>query len=835
MRKKNRRKAAEVQGEQGERRWFRGPLRILVGVLLFLTVVALVLGLVLAIYIDRKVEKHIDESLFTMVGADSAKLYYYEYDENGEAVAVEMPDSSLYGGYRCIYAPYESVPKNLIHAFVSIEDKRFFSHNGVDWRRTASAGLNYFLKFNGSYGGSTITQQLIKNVTDKDEYSFQRKIQEIFWAIDLETKMDKEEILGLYLNVINLSQGCYGVRTAARYYYSKELTELTLSECATIAAITNSPSYYDPLRHPENNKVRRDLILREMCEQGYIDEASRDAAIAEEIALNVDKTMQENQIHSWYVDMVLEDVIADLMEQKGYSRSMASLAVYTGGLKIYTAMDADVQRVLEEYYQKESNFYGASEGEAPQCAMIVIHPTTGAILGVAGAIGEKNANRIQNFATQTLRPAGSVIKPLSVYAPALESGVITWGSVYDDVPISFGNYNLDPNKGQIVQPTAWPQNANRVYRGLTNINYAMEHSVNTVTVRILEEIGCETAFRFLYDRLHMTSLVESQTLADGTVLTDKGLAALALGQFNFGVTLAETTAAYSIFAGGGIYNHARSYFRVTDANGSVVLENSYRGEAVISEANAAVMTELLQNVVTNGSAKEITLDRTVACAGKTGTTQNNCDRWFIGYTPYLIGGVWYGYEYPKSLAGISGNPCITVWDDIMTQLHEKYIQKTGEFLDFPTSAEVAEFSYCADSGQLMTEACRRDPRGSREEKGYFVIGTEPTEYCACHRLVPYDTVCGGVATDDCPSENVKYVGMITVERHFPMQITVTDAQYVYRDLGDVLPSTSSEYPFFQNLLRENEYCGISSGGVQYNRLCRQHFNYIAWKEKHGRE
>jgi len=810
-------------------------LRVFLVLLFILSVVALIVGIVLGLYIDRKVEKHVDESLFTMVGADSAKLYYDAVDENGERVTTEIPDTALYGGYRCIYAPYESVPQAMIDAFVSIEDKRFFEHKGVDWFRTVSAGMNYFLKFNRSYGGSTITQQLVKNVTDKDDYSFQRKIQEIFWAIDLETKMDKDEILGLYLNVINLSQGCYGVRTAARYYYSKELSELTLAECASIAAITNSPSYYDPLRYPEHNKQRRDLILREMCEQGYIDEAERDAALAEEIVLTVDESMKSNQIHSWYVDMVIEDVIGDLMEQKGYSRSMASLVVYTGGIHIYTVMDAEVQGILEEYYAESSHFYTDSGGENPQCAMIVIHPTTGDILGVAGAVGEKTANRIQNFATQTLRPAGSVIKPLSVYAPALENGIITWGSVYDDVPVRFGTYNLDPSKGEIVQPSPWPQNANRTYRGLTNINYAVEHSVNTVTIRVLEQLGIDAAFDFLYDRLHMENLIEVQTQEDGTVITDKDYAALGLGQFNYGVTLEETTAAYSIFANDGIYNHPRSYSRVTDANGSVILEKSYRGEAVISEGNAAVMTEMLQNVVTNGSAKEITLDTRVACAGKTGTTQNNCDRWYIGYTPYLIGGVWYGYEYPKSLSGISGNPCLTVWDEVMTRLHEKYTDQAVSFLDFDECRELVEAEFCADSGQLMTEACRRDARGSRAEKGYFVRGSEPTEYCTCHRLVAYDTVSGGVACDQCPADAVEYVGMISVERYFPMSITVTDAQYVYRDLGDVMPETSPGYPFFQRLLKENEYCGISKGDVQYNRFCRRHFDYVAWKEKHGKE
>lgn len=829
---KKRQNGKQEEKTKQKHSFLRRLARWSVGVLLFVVIVTLVLGVSLAIYIDRKVEKHVDESLFTMVGADSATLYYYETHENGERVATKIPNAALYGGYRCIYADYDSIPDDLIHAFVSIEDKRFFKHRGVDWFRTASAGVNYFLKFNGSYGGSTITQQLIKNVTDQDDYSIQRKIQEIFWAIDLETKMDKAEILGLYLNVINLSQGCYGVRTASKYYYSKELSELTLAECASIAAITNSPSYYDPIRHPDHNKERRDVILFEMCEQGYIDEARRDAALEEEIVLCVNEEMQGSSIHSWYVDMVIEDVIGDLMEEKGYSRTMASLMVYTGGLQIYTVMDSEVQGMLDDYYAEASHFYTDSGGENPQCSMIVIHPSTGEILGVAGAIGEKNANRIQNFATQTLRPAGSVIKPLSVYAPALENGIITWGSVYDDIPIRFGKYNLDATKGEIVQPTAWPQNANHVYRGLTNVNYAMAHSTNTVTVKILEQIGCETSFDFLYEKLHMRNLIASKTLSDGTVLTDKDLAALGLGQFNYGVTLTETTAAYSIFVNNGIYNHPRSYAHVSDANGSVILEKPYVGEAVISEGNAAVMTELLRNVVTVGSAKEITLDERIACAGKTGTTQNNCDRWFIGYTPYFIGGVWYGYEYPKSLSGISGNPCITVWDDIMTLLHEKYMAERTEYQDFSACNQIAEFEFCVDSGQLMTEACRRDPRGSRAEKGYFVLGTEPTEYCSCHRLVAYDTVSGGVACEDCPSENVQYVGMISAERYFPVQITVTDAQYVYRDLGSTLPETSPGYPFFNNLLKENEYCGMSKGTVQYNRLCRHHFNYHSWKEKY---
>lgn len=812
-----------------------GFLKLVVILLFIVTVIATVVGLSFAIYVDKKIEKHIDETLFTMVGSDSASVYRYDFTDraNGVGEAVEISDASVYGGYRCIYADYSEIPQDMIDAFVSIEDKRFYKHSGVDWSRTFSAGLNYFLKFSGNYGGSTITQQLIKNVTDNAEYSFQRKLQEIFWAIDLETKMDKEEILGLYLNIINLSQGCYGVRTAANYYFSKELSELTLSECAAIAAITNSPSYYDPIRNPEHNRERRDLILAQMLAQGYITEEEYNSAVSSDTVLNINEEMASEEINSWYVDMVLDDVINDLMVQRGYSRSMAGILVYTGGLKIYTAMDAEVQSVLEEYYADSSNFGISSDGENPQSSMIVIDPYTGDILGVAGAIGEKKANLIQNFATQTVRPAGSVIKPLSVYAPALEEGIISWSSVYDDVPVNFGKYNLDSSKGKIVEPSPWPQNSNKVYRGLTNINYAISHSVNTVSVKVLEDIGTAKSFDFLYNRLRMRSLIESKTLSDGSVLTDKDYAALALGQFNYGVTLKETVAAYSIFANNGIYNEPRSYYRVTDANGSVILENSYRGEAVLSEENASIMTLMLKNVVSDGSATAVTLDEKVDCAGKTGTTQNNCDRWYIGYTPYFIGGVWYGYEYPKSLSG--DNVCITVWDEVMTVLHKKYTD-SGSLKQFDISGNVHEYEYCADSGMLVTEACMADPRGNRTEKGYFTENTKPSQYCTCHRLVAYDAVSGGVAFDNCPSESIKLIGLIVVERSFPMQIYITDAQYVWRDIGlDIQPETSPSLPFYNNIFGQNEYGGISKTDIQYNRYCREHFNYFDWKDKQKRE
>ncbi|MBQ8141324.1 MAG: transglycosylase domain-containing protein [Clostridia bacterium] len=814
--------------------FWKGLLKFFTVTALILTVTATIVGLVFAIYIEKNIEKSVDETLFAVVGAESAtKLYYYDFSdrENRVGEAVEISEEELYGGYRCEYVEYERVPTELISAFVSIEDKRFYEHSGVDWKRTLSAGINYFLKFSDSYGGSTITQQLIKNVTQNDDYSFQRKIQEIFWALDLETKMSKHEILEMYLNIINLSQGCYGVQAASEYYFSKDVSELTLNECACIAAITNSPSYYNPIKNPENNRYRRELILTQMYEQGYISYEAYTKALSEELVLNVNEDISSDNVNSWYADMVIEDVINDLVEEKGYSRQMANLMIYTGGLKIYTVMDIDVQKQLEEYYADTSNFFSVSSAENPQSSMIIIDTATGDILGVAGAVGEKSGNRVQNFATQTLRPAGSVIKPLSVYAPALEEGIINWSSVYDDVPVNFGNYNTDITAGEIVEPKAWPKNSSGIYRGLTNINYAIEHSVNTVVVRVLEELGLDNSFDFLYDKLHMESIIEREELSDGSIITDKDYAALALGQFNYGVTVREITAAYSVLANNGVYNGYRSYLKVTDSKDNEILNNDYNGEIVLSEETASLMTMMLGNVIENGTAKAVTLDESVDCAGKTGTTQNNYDRWFIGYTPYYICGTWYGYEYPKAITD-SSNPCITFWDEVMCELHEEYISSGEELKSFYESPNIVEAEYCMDSGMLMTEACRNDPRGDRSETGYFIKGGEPTSLCTCHVSVPYDTVCGGVASEDCPNEHIKNVGLINVVRVFPTQIYVTDAQYVWRDIGrDILPVTSPELPFFANILGEGEYSGISRVSEQYNRYCRYDFSYYNWLKR----
>ena len=814
--------------EQSKRRsrLFSSLLKFSLGLAIILVLITLILCLVFAIYIEKNIDKTVDESLFAPIGTESStKVYYYDFEdrENRVGTPVEISSKALYSTYKCKSVTFDDLPKNLTNAFISIEDKRFYEHSGVDFKRTVAAGFNYFLKFNKSFGGSTITQQLIKNVTENDDFSFQRKLQEIFWALDLEKKFDKEEILTMYLNIINLSDGCYGVGAAAEYYFSKNISELTLPECACIAAITNNPSYYNPIRNPENNKKRRDLILSQMLEQGYISEKEHTDAINTPTVLNIKTQEEGSEINSWYLDMVIEDVIDDLQAEYGYSRSMASIMIYTGGLNIYTAMDMNVQTTLEEYYANANNFPRSSEDNKLQSAMIVIDPNTGDILGVAGAIGEKSGNRVQNFATDTLRPAGSVIKPLSVYAPALEAGIINYATVYDDVPIKF--------EGLASKLTPWPKNANGVYRGLTNINYAISHSVNTISIKVLDDLGLDNSFDFLYNKLNMKSLITEGRTSAGAI-TDIDYAALALGQFNYGVTLRETTAAYSIFASGGIYNDYRSYIKVTDSAGNIILSKPYHGETVLSEENATIMTYMLKDVLNSGTAKDISLKNKLDVAGKTGTTQNGNDKWFIGYTPSYICGIWLGYEYPKPLDEYVSDYCNKTWNKLMTALSQEDII-SGENTKFSLSNNVVTATYCADSGKLMTEACAADPRGSRAETGYFKKGDEPNEYCNVHRLVTYDNIFGGVACPDCPEFDTVSVGLLAIKRSFPKQIYISDAQYVWLDIGSTLPSTSPALPFFANALPDGCYSGISYGTKQYNCYCTEHFSYFAWKKENS--
>ena len=778
------------------KRILRRTLWIILATMLWMVVL---LGVCAAFYLVQNFSTSAEELLPTLgTHPRSPQFYVYQFDDRtnrtGERVEVT---GDVWSGRQTEYVLYEEIPKAMIDAVVAIEDKRFFEHRGTDWRRTLAAVGNYILRGDSHFGGSTITQQLVKNLTGENAPTWQRKVQEILWARDLERKLDKTQILELYLNVVHFSDQCNGIASAAEHYFSKTVGELTPEECATIIAITNNPSYYNPIRHPENNLARRNLILEQMYAQGYLDDVAFVSAFSNPTMLSVSQNETENSTNSWYLDMVVEDVINDLVTKYNMSRSAASHLLSTGGLHIDMAMDRDIQKIVEEYYRTSVRMPQNAKGESAQSAMIVIDSRTGDILGVAGAVGEKSGNRLQNFATQTKRAPGSTIKPLTVYAPALEEGIINWASVYDDVPIKF----------DIDGRSMWPKNANNTYRGLTNIAYAVAHSTNTVALRVLADLGLEKSYVYGRDRFHLSLVSKSGA-------NDCDWAALGLGQLNYGVTLRELTTAYTAFADGGVYHPYRSYYRVTDSEGNILLSRADEAERILSLETAAIMTKLLEGVIESGTSSSVTLQNLCACAGKTGTTQNDHDRWFVGYTSSLVCGVWCGYEYPEPLEG--RNLCTSSWNAVMRRI----VSERGEKREFEIPETVVQANYCRDSGALLSTICQKDPRGNRVESGWFTAQTLPHSLCQCHVLCE---VCksGGVCHAYCPDEEREEVGLIQVDRHFPKQVTVSDAEYVYRGNPteyEVNPNSSEAY-FTAHL---PDYCGISATKEQYNRSCTAH-------------
>ncbi len=694
--------------------------------LLLMALAAAVGAAVLAPYASERM----DMTLLSLPAVNRPAVLYARTPEDRaarEGDLVLAPHATLAPPEKRIYVPLSEMPDDLIHAFVAIEDKRFYRHTGVDPVRTARAVMGY-LGHHDAGGGSTITQQLVKNLTGHDEPTPDRKLREIFLALDLERHADKNTVLECYLNIINLAEGCHGVGAAAMRYFSKSPADLTLPECATLAAITQNPARYDPITHPESVRGRRDVILRAMCDQGYIAETTLASALAAPLGLDpgtITETGDAGSVSSWYADMVAEDVIRDLCDRLGYTRRAAAELVYTGGLTVETAMDVELQTIVEDYYADLSHFPTGDDGR-PQSAFILIDPHTGDILAVAGAIGEKTANRIQNYATDTRRPAGSCIKPLSLYAPAIEEGHITWATVLDDSPVTERN----------GQP--WPRNADGLYRGRMTVAESLAESVNTVAVRLLETVGEDAALAYLRDRFGLTDLIPPSEQS----LNDRTISSLALGQQTHGVTLRSLTAAYTAFPGGTV-RPAVSYHRVLDRDGRVLLENpAGQGTSAISPETAALMTRLLETVTDHGTASRyITLSDTlgVSCAGKTGTTQNNCDRRFVGFTPRLTGGVWMGYDYPAELRGIAGNPCVRIWDDLLTLCEEVYRGAPPQE-DFDLGTELIESEFCPLSGAIPNAFCDDPTHGTPTAWGWFIPGTEPRELCTLHEEPPVVTV-----------------------------------------------------------------------------------------------
>lgn len=642
----------------------------------------------------------IDVSELTL---DSTTHIYYT-DRNGEEKLLAALDSEQ----NRVWVDYDKIPQAMKDAFVSIEDERFYQHSGVDVKRTAKATFMYFVnkitRRPTSFGGSSITQQLVKNLTNEKDQSPIRKMQEISRSVNLEKELSKDQILELYLNSIYLSQGCNGVQTASQTYFGKDVSELNLAECASIAGITQYPSLYDPLVNPDKNKEKQKTVLSKMLELGKITQSEFDDALAFQLDFKrMEKDEETNKINSYFVDQVIYDVINALMD-KGYSRTMANKMLYSGGLKIVSTCDADIQNAIENVYEQESNFYSSSASPSPQSAMLILDPYTGAVKGMAGGIGKKTANLTLNRATQTLRQPGSSIKPIAVYAPAIENNLITPVDIYNDKATSYGGWT--------------PQNVDRQFRGPVSVQYAVQQSLNTVAVEILDKLGTKKSFDFLTNNLGITSLIEEEVRADGKSYSDIGLSQLALGGLTDGVSVLQMAAAYAPFANNGIYTEPHTYTKVLNAEGKEIITNEPESHIAMDASTAYVTTRMLRNVVTSGTGGGAQVSSGIFTAGKTGTATDYRDRWFIGYTPYYVGAVWYGYDQPKSTPS---SPCVRVWKKVMDQVHKGLPDK---MFDMPS--QVVSASYCKDSGKAPSDACRE---AGTVQSFYFVKGSTPRGTC----------------------------------------------------------------------------------------------------------
>lgn len=657
-------------------------------------IIVVVSGITIGMY--AAVKQEISEMNIKNLALNSASFIYYTdvYGQTQELEQITSAESR-------IWVESDQISPYMKDAIVSIEDERFYKHHGVDIKRTTGATIKYVLAKVGigrsNYGGSTITQQVIKNITKENENNATRKVKEMMRAVALEKELTKDEILTLYLNIVFFGNNCNGVESAANTYFNKNSADLNIQEAASIAGITQYPSEYEPIYHTENNKERRNTVLSKMYELGKINESEYQVAVTSEVELDTAYREGQTRVTSYFADQVVNDVISDLQTQKGYSYDFATQQVYNGGLKIYATIDKKVQDAIEDVFTDSDNYPYA--GGKSQAAMVVMDPYTGRVKGIAGGLGKKTDIRGFNRATQAIRQPGSSIKPLSVYGPAIDKSKITQSTVLRDEEIEIGN-------------DKWkPKNSYRGFLGDMTVKEAIARSANIPAVRVLEMLGLSNSYAYLQNHFHISTLEEG----------DKNYSSLALGGLTKGVTVRDMAGAYSVFANGGQYIVPHTYTQVVDANGLVMLENYEVPSQSISAAAAYITSDLLYGVVNSGigTGGGAQLDSGMPTYGKTGTTDEDFDKWFVGFTPYYVGAVWYGFDNPSSISyyGVSGNPSVTLWNLVMEKIHSGLTIKR-----FEQPSNVVSASVCERSGLLATDTCDT-------VTAYFIEGTQPKNYC----------------------------------------------------------------------------------------------------------
>ena len=673
--------AAEKRGGKAGR-----VLGIIGTILLIGVVTGLIFVCIFAFYVKTCITPSLDLDLNDFTLNQSSIIYYQ--DSNGDYQKLTTVKSSE----NRIWVDGDQIPQHMKDALVAIEDKRFYTHKGVDWFRTAHAALNMFTG-GSTFGGSTITQQLIKNLTQQDDITVQRKLLEIFQALDLEKNYDKDEILEYYLNAVYFGEGCYGVQTAAQTYFGKDAKDLSVAESAAIVGITNLPTYYDPFYSVENNKERQENVLREMYKQGYLNKSEYEAAKSEELEfVRGENSPDTFNVYSYYEEVVLSDVIGDLAEAKGISRNAASQLVHNAGYEIYACIDKDIQAKVDAIYTDPEQLPKSYSGTKSQLqsAIVIIDQTTGEIKALSGGTGKKTISYGLNRATGTTRPPGSSIKPIAVYGPAVEYGLISPSTLVLD---------KDEKHVQLTHTSWYPKNSPPGYDGIITITTALQKSKNTVAAQIVDKLTPSASLEFLRSRLGVTSLIDS----------DADYAAMALGEPHYGITVREMAQAYTALANDGVFTYSRTYTMVKDRSGKIILDNQPQTIRAFSQETARTMTYMLNNAATYGTGSESRLSN-MPVAGKTGTTTSNRDRWFCGYTPYYTCAVWTGYDTPETMS-FSGNPATQIWQKVMSAIHADLPRK-----EFNISYGGSATGIFGSRDELEEQALTEEERKQKEEE-----------------------------------------------------------------------------------------------------------------------
>lgn len=694
---------------------------VLASAILIFALLSGVFSAVVYSYVKDELDFVLDEALFLGVKKSTVTKYYYNSSgELGKYIPEKLSESSPSEDKREWYS-YSEMGENIKNAFISMEDRRFFEHKGVDFKRTAYAIFNYIFKLKPKFGGSSITQQVIKNISGDNEQTLKRKIAEIIRATHIELSHSKEEIFEVYLNIVPMGERISGIGLAAENYFGKAPSELTVWEAATLVGIANAPTRYNPRKNKSGCLKKRNDVLYSMRQCGVITEEEYENAVSRDLFL-IEKAIDNEEINSWFIETVSDDVVRDLSQEKNISEEIARALILNGGLSIYTTVNPEIQRILEKNFEDETLF-PESIKNGLNYSMVVSDAKTGNLLGIVGGVGKKNANRIRNLALEN-NPPGSTLKPLALYAPLINEGKINWATVFDDSPIEFIE-----NKDGSFRP--YPENSPRVYDGLINIADALCYSKNTVAIRLYNLLGKRKIFDNLKEKFGFDSLVEREKLKDGRVISDLGPSPLALGQLSYGVSLRKLTESYNVFANEGVLAKGRSYISVYDADGNLLLENTASEKEVFSRETAEIINQLLMRVTDIGTAKQITLDNIVDTAGKTGTSGKDENRYFIGYTPYFTAGIRCSYDNRKESIGYQSISHIEIWDIIMKEIHETMLKNKEGLKTFSTEG-IYYLPYCKDSGDLYTENCIFDPRGMRLEYGYFTMDNKPNELCGVH-------------------------------------------------------------------------------------------------------